>query len=139
MICLECGSDMHVSSDPITENFRGEELTIAGLTYHLCDHCGEIMFDAQEGEKYDALLVEQYAKRVGLLTPCEIKQIRKKYGINQQEFEKILGISTPSVSRWETGRVPQSKPVDILMRILDTHPDVMEERMRQTEIHHVRT
>lgn len=134
MICLECGSSMHLSSDPITEIFRGEKLTITGLTYHVCDRCGEIVFNAQEGEKYDALLVEQYAKHADLLSPREIKQIRKKYGVNQQAFERILGVSTPSVSRWETGRVPQSKPVDILMRILDAHPDVMEERMYQTEI-----
>lgn len=95
---------MHISSNPITENFRGEEITLTGLTYHLCDHCGEVVFDAQEGEKYDVLLVEQYAKIAGLLTPREIKQIRKKYGVNQQELEKILGVSTPSVSRWETPR-----------------------------------
>jgi|GEM_PF-857539 len=134
MICVECGAEMHKSSAPMKETFRGEELTITGVTYYKCDECGEVLFDAKEGKKFDKELVDQYAKLMGLLSPSEIRDIRKKYDLNQQEFEKVLGVSSPSVSRWETGKVIQSKPIDLLMRAYNKSEALMRERMEQVEI-----
>lgn len=131
MICNVCGSEMIKCSDPIEEDFRGEELTISGIEHYKCSSCDEIVFDAVEGKKFDKALREQYAKNADLLSPGEIKAVRKKLGLNQQEFQRMLGVSSPSVSRWENGKVPQSKPVDLLIRAYDDSPRLAEERMRQ--------
>tara|TARA_B100000963_G_C22328858_1_gene537699 strand:- start:131 stop:484 length:354 start_codon:yes stop_codon:yes gene_type:complete len=34
----------------------------------------------------------------------EIKQFRKTNNLSQQQLANMLGVSTPSVSRWETGK-----------------------------------
>lgn len=134
MICMECGAQMMKSSDPIKESFRGEEITVTGIEHYKCSSCGEILLGAEEGKLFDEKLVNQYSSLVGLLNPTEIKSIRTKYHLTQQEFEKVLGVSSPSVCRWETGKVIQSKPVDLLMRAYDDSPEIMRSRMEQVEV-----
>ena len=46
--------------------------------------------------------------------------------MTQKEFESMLGVSSPSASRWESGKVPQSKPVDLLIRVARDIPGVAE-------------
>lgn len=135
MICVECGGLMHESSDSISETFRGEEFTIEGIHHYACDSCGEIVFDAEDGKKFDAAILEQYAAREGLLSSEEIKALRTKYGLNQQDFAKVLGVSLPSVARWETGRVLQPKSTDLLMRAYAKEPLLMNERIKQAGVH----
>lgn len=134
MQCVECGSKMRKCSDPIKETFRGEEFTVRGIKHYVCDGCGEVVFDAEEGKKFDADILKQYAMRENLLSPQEIKEIRKKHGLSQRDFEKVLGVSSPSVSRWETGKVLQSKPVDLLMRAYSKETALLKGRMKQVEV-----
>ncbi len=135
MLCAECGSEMRRCTDPIKETFRGEEIMVTGIEHYLCDSCGEILFGSNEGKDFDAEILRQYALRENLLTPQEIKTIRKRNGLNQQDFEKVLGVSSPSISRWETGRVLQSKPLDLLMRAYDKEPMLLKERMKEKGIY----
>ena len=133
MICVECGSEMRKSTEPIKEIFRGEELTITSVEHYKCDHCGEIVLSADNGKIFDNKLVEQYAKVSGL-SPSEIKSFRTQLGLKQTEFEKMLGVTSPSVSRWESGKVCQSKPVDLLMRAYMDAPYLAETRIAKCEI-----
>lgn len=134
MICVECGSTMNKSTEPLEEVFHGHAITVSGIEYYKCSQCGEVVFNAAEAEKYDKQIVEKYREIEGLLAPSEIKAIREKYGLKQQEFERVLGVSSPSVSRWETGKVVQSKPVDLLMRAYNESSELMRKRMEQVEV-----
>ena len=40
------------------------------------------------------------------ITPDEIKRIRKKYGLTQQAFARLLGIGEASMVRYENGQPP---------------------------------
>lgn len=125
--CVECGHDMAVAMDPVEETFKGVSLVVDGLEYWRCNNCGEIIFDAENTKKYERAMVNAYASKMGLMSPDDIVKTRRKYGLKQKELEKALGVSTPSVSRWETGAVCQSKPVDNLLRIMRDHEDVAHE------------
>jgi DNA-binding XRE family transcriptional regulator len=37
------------------------------------------------------------------VTPAAIKEVRQKKGLSQQAFASLLGVSTSTVARWETG------------------------------------
>lgn len=41
--------------------------------------------------------------------PEQIKEIRKKLNLSQEEFAKKLGVSFASVNRWENGQTKPSK------------------------------
>lgn len=128
MFCPECGYKELIETDkPMTEEFKGEQITVEGITRFECPQCGEYVIFADQGIKLSEILYDEYRKRTGLLSPSEIKAIRKKYGWTQVEFEKILGVASPTVSRWESNRVIQTKVADNLMRAIRQNESFAEE------------
>lgn len=123
MICAECGSEMRLTSEPLTEKFRGVDITVNGIKRWQCDHCGDNVMDVDVAEKFARAQIEEYAHMMGTLSPSEIFDLRKSLGLKQKDFEKLLGVSSPTVSRWESGAVQQSKPVDNLMRLIRDVPE----------------
>jgi putative zinc finger/helix-turn-helix YgiT family protein len=70
-----------------------------------------------------SLAVRRRARsEAGLLAPTEIVAIRKKLGLSQRELEKIFGLGSKVVTRWETGRVLQGKTADVALRLLALDP-----------------
>lgn len=124
MICAECGAEMRQTSEPITEEYKGEKITVPGIEHFQCDECGNYEIGCDEADELSRHVANEYARRMGLLAPEEIASIRRKLKFTQKQFESMLGVSSPSVSRWENGAVQQSKPVDKLMRVIRDVPDV---------------
>ncbi|MCQ2749896.1 MAG: DUF4065 domain-containing protein [Clostridia bacterium] len=71
----------------------------------------------------DTVLYDAYKKKKGLLTNSEIKNIRKKYEMNQKEFALVLGVGEVTVNRFENGAI-QTEATDAIMR-LSENPDNM--------------
>ena len=80
--------------------------------------------------------VETY-RQLGLLTPDEIRSGRERLGFSQQELQELLGLGGNSLSRWERGRVYQSRSSDALLRIIFNVPAATEflRSVRRTETH----
>lgn len=133
MRCTECGSEMRFTSEPIKEKYKGEELTVNGTSRWVCDKCGNDVMDASEADRLGRKLANAYATSNGLLSPDEIRELRKSLGMGQKDFERLLGVSSPTVSRWETGSVQQSKPVDNLMRVIRAVPEARRLLLEKAE------
>lgn len=117
--------------DPLAEEFRGEEITVEGLEYHRCPECGETMMSAEMATRQAKDMARQWAELHGLLSPEEIRDIRRSLGLNQAQFEQLVGVSRPTASRWENGASIQSRTADLLMRLLRfdrRNADVLMER-----------
>ncbi len=69
--------------------------------------------------------VETYRK-LGLLTPEEIRAGRERLELTQQELQRLLGLGGNSLSRWESGHVYQSRSLDTLLRVVFRFPDVRQ-------------
>ena len=80
------------------------------------------MVGAKDARILQKSLASQYAESQGLLTPEQITSIRKSFGLNQEEFQEMLGVTGVTVCRWETGKVQQTRVVDNLMRLLSKYP-----------------
>lgn len=117
MICCECGHEMRLTSEPMRETYRGDELVVDGIERWACDGCGNYVVALDQADRLSRALADAYAERHHLLSPEEIRETRRELGLTQKEFEAMLGVSSPSASRWEGGKVPQSKPVDLLVRV----------------------
>ena len=48
------------------------------------------------------------------ITPDEIKRIRKKYGLTQQAFARLLGIGEASMVRYENGQPPSKANANLI-------------------------
>jgi len=122
MICVECGNMMIESDDAIEYRVRGEVFNIPGIMHGICNNCGEVEIDLESAEILSEKANELYRKRHGLLAPGEIRQIREKLGVTQQQFEKAIGAGKTTVSRWESGSIMQPSVADTLLRIIRDHP-----------------
>lgn len=76
MKCVECGHELRLTREPLTETYRGETFTIEGIERLACDECGEYEIGIKEADALSEAITEAYAKRHGLLAPTEIKKIR---------------------------------------------------------------
>ena len=137
MLCVECGTEMRFTNEPMTETFKGMEFSIEGISRYVCDSCGNDEMDAKEAERLSRELANRYATAQGLLSPDEIRSFRKRIGLSKRDFEKLLKVSSPTVSRWETGAMQQSRQADELMRVYSKYPPVLEDAMERAEIHRV--
>lgn len=63
------------------------------------------------------------------ITSKEIKDIRKRLGLTQKEFAKMLNCSKTTVERWERSSEPITGPVVLALTMLENHPHLMQEIM----------
>ena len=55
----------------------------------------------------------------------DVQLIRKNYGLSQEKFAKLLGISVSTLRNWEQGRRKPEGPARILLRVAATHPEAI--------------
>jgi DNA-binding XRE family transcriptional regulator len=70
-------------------------------------------------ELYDLMIKEArgfYRKEMGILFPEEIKSIRKKNGLTQEEFAKVLGFSNTGCFSSIEGGLTQTNYIDEMIR-----------------------
>lgn len=61
------------------------------------------------------------------ITAEEMKGIRKKLNITQKELSELLQCSKSTVERWEISEEPITGPVVLLLKLLEKHPEYIEE------------
>ena len=122
-LCADCGSA--ISTSWHTHTFRyGTGESAADLTVRLpvrrCDSCDFDYLDF-EGERIEH---EAVCHHLGVLTPAEIRAVRKRHCLSRAAFAKITGIGETSLSRWESGIDVQDPANDRYLRLL-VHPSVL--------------
>lgn len=60
------------------------------------------------------------------ITADVVKRVRKKVNLTQKEFAGFIGVSKPTIERWETGKSKITGPVVLLLQILDEHPEYID-------------
>ncbi len=68
---------------------------------------------------------ETEPSREFIFEPIDIQSIRKKYGLSQDKFARLLGISVATLRNWEQGRRKPEGPARVLLRVADKHPEAV--------------
>jgi HTH-type transcriptional regulator/antitoxin MqsA len=111
--------------DKIVE-YRGNKITITAVDGWHCPVCGECEFARGEGKRY-AAAVEQFRAAIDKQESAELARIRKKLKLSQKEAAAIAGGGVNAFSRYEHGKSKPVAAVVNLFRILDKHPELVEE------------
>ena len=116
MTCLACG---HESLSPAVIVSRGErrgqsfEISVSG---YKCSVCAFQTMDSIQSEEFTRRLSDAYRSANGLLTSDEIRSLRNRIQMTQQEFANFLPVGVASLRRWELGQI-QDRAMDQLIRL----------------------
>lgn len=108
-----------------TFEYKGQSTTITNYVTYVCAECGEAIVDNATLKESGKKLKDFQRKVNGLLTGQQIKAIRVKLGLTQEQLADIAGGGLKSLARYESGQICQSKGMDNLLRILDAYPHTL--------------
>lgn len=124
--CLICGAGgLYKTVSTETFEYKGQEISIPDYIAYVCPECGEAIVDPATLKKSGKMLKDFQRQVDGLLTGHQIKTIRKKLGLTQEQMAVIVGGGLKSFTRYESGKICQSKGMDNLLRILDAYPEML--------------
>lgn len=55
----------------------------------------------------------------------EVRKIREHYGLSQDKFASLMGISVATLRNWEQGRRKPEGPARVLLMVAARHPDAL--------------
>lgn len=62
----------------------------------------------------------------------DVKDIREKYHLSQEQFARLLGISVKTLRNWEQGRRAPEGPARVLLQVVARHPEAVWDVVRPT-------
>ena len=71
--------------------------------------------------------VRQMVAKKGRVVMSPVISARKKSGLSQTEFAKLLGVSVRTLQEWEQGRRQPSGAAKTLIAIAERRPEVLRE------------
>jgi len=129
MKCPSCGKGklVHDTRD-IDYTYKGETTTVPSVTGDFCTACDEYVLDMEESRRVMDLM-HDFGKQVNAayVDPDYIAQVRKKLRLDQKEAGELFGGGANAFSRYENGRTKPPLSLVKLLKVLDRHPDLLEE------------
>ena len=68
---------------------------------------------------------EKKASRTFSIDDPDVASIRREYGLSQEQFASLLGISVRTLQNWEQGRREPHGPAKVLLRVAARHPEAV--------------
>ena len=123
--CPQCGEHSITTywhNDSFTYGSGDSAVTLhVELPVRRCGSC-DLEFLDHEGER---LRHEAVCQHLGVLSPTEIFDIRKRFGMTRAAFAELSGLGEATLNRWENGAVVQNRANDRYLRLLAL-PGVMQ-------------
>jgi putative zinc finger/helix-turn-helix YgiT family protein len=101
---------------------RTYSIQIPELDIPRCRNCAELIFSVN----VDDQIVAALRAELRLLTPAQIAAGRKALKLGQMVLAERLGVASETISRWEKGRLIQSRAMDNLLRLYFALPSVRD-------------
>lgn len=129
MKCPSCGAAklVHDTRD-LPYTYKGETTMLPAVTGDHCPACGDVLLDREHGDRYSEL-VGQFQRQVNAtyVDPAYIARVRRKLDLDQRQAAEIFGGGVNAFSRYENGRTKPPLALVKLLRVLDRHPELLDE------------
>jgi HTH-type transcriptional regulator / antitoxin MqsA len=129
-VCPETGKPMVRDTRPMTISYKGQSSTFDMPGWY-CHESGESIHTPEDLKVSDAALKELKIKVENLLRPHDVRRLREKFGLTQREAGAIIGGGPNAFQKYEAGTVTVSKGLSNFLRVLERHPDEVEELRKQ--------
>jgi len=132
--CLKCGecavrerrADLRIERSGREKIFSDWQM--------FCSSCENVSYEGHQISEHERARADAIRELEGLLSPDELLAIRTKYQLKQTDLEQMLSTGPKTWTRWERGKIPQSKAADTLIRIIATDPGVARWLMLQAGV-----
>ncbi|MDP2811514.1 MAG: type II toxin-antitoxin system MqsA family antitoxin [Rhodocyclaceae bacterium] len=129
MKCPVCGAAelIHDTHD-LPYTYKGETTLIPAVTGNFCPACAESVLDAAESDRVMREM-RTFSRQVNaaIVDPGYIASVRKKLALDQREAAELFGGGVNAFSRYENGKTKPPLALVKLFRVLDRHPDLLNE------------
>jgi HTH-type transcriptional regulator/antitoxin MqsA len=129
MKCPCCGAaELTRDTRDVPYAYKGETTVIPAVTGDFCPACEEIVLNREHGDRYGKLVgMFQRQVNASFVDPEYIASVRKKLDLDQRQAAEIFGGGVNAFSRYENGKTRPPLALVKLFRILDRHPDLLNE------------
>jgi HTH-type transcriptional regulator / antitoxin MqsA len=129
MKCPTCATaKMQHDTRDMSYIYKGESTLIPAVTGDFCAACGEVVLNAAESTRTSAAMLN-FNKQVNasIVDPGFITKVRKKLALDQRQAAEIFGGGVNAFSRYENGKTKPPLALVKLLKVLDRHPDLLNE------------
>ncbi|MHC4463793.1 MAG: helix-turn-helix domain-containing protein [Planctomycetota bacterium] len=130
LVCPECGSVCIETSEEEHSFPYGIGEDAVNLTpivpIRKCADCGFCFLD-RIGE---VICHEAVCKHLGVMTPSQVRDLRKMYNLTQAEFSEITKLGHATLSRWERAILIQNQAYDNYLYLLGFEKNLQRVRER---------
>lgn len=137
-ICPETGQIMTRGIQPMTIKYKGLSETVEMPGWYTAD--GEHgLFSSEDMKVSDSALLRLKAIANNLLSPEEIKKIRKKLKLSQTKAGEYIGGGPRAFQKYESGSLLPSKAISNLLLVLDKYPEAFSLMKKQEDKNFIET
>ena len=127
MISPETGEKLLRGVRPFTVEYKGHSITVDQPGYYNPARDDDGVFVGKDMEPSDQALRLLKERVDGLPTPSTIKDIRAKLKLSQREAGDLFKVGENAFDKYERGLIEPSGPTVQLMKLLERHPDLIDE------------
>lgn len=132
MKCPSCGGAQLVRRrQDLVHTYKGQTTVIQAVKGDYCPSCEEVVLDQKEGDRVgNAMLAFNKQVNAEAVDPAFIVKVRKKLSLDQKQAAELFGGGVNAFSRYETGKTKPPLALVQLLKLLDRHPEQLEELRR---------
>ncbi|HMF11819.1 MAG TPA: NadS family protein [Gemmataceae bacterium] len=72
---------------------------------------------------------QEAPSRLTEFRPVDVKAVRRRLGMSQSEFARMIGVSVATLQNWEQGRRRPDGPARALLRVAAVNPEVVAQAL----------
>jgi HTH-type transcriptional regulator / antitoxin MqsA len=126
MVAPDSGEVLTRGLRPFVVSYKGESVTVELPGYYPAG-AGDGVHVGDDMAVVDEALRGLKEKIEGLPSPATIRRVRTKLKLSQREAGLLLKVGENAFDKYERGLVEPSGPTSQLLRILDRHPEIIDE------------
>lgn len=125
MLCTNCFEEEYkTAKTELSVVIDGEKHVLRDLDCETCPACGDIIFTHDQSLAIDKKRITLEFGMKPLLTPVQLKTLRRVLNINLDEICDLLHIGRNTYGRWERGEVEITPSMNLLVHnLLEKMPD----------------
>jgi HTH-type transcriptional regulator / antitoxin MqsA len=126
LICPSCERGQ-LAEDTFTDEFKhgDSSVLVTDLERYLCADCGAGPIYPDQIRRNHARITDARRGADGLLIGDQIRKLRDRLGLTQQDAARLFGGGANAFSKYERGEVTQSVAMDRLLRMLQVSPELL--------------